>query len=118
RAGADRPAVRRDGHPSAGRPPAALRGAHRRVLLRPAALATGQGRDGAHEAGLHRDPAPAVTRSLRILGLLADSSGPALTLSDIARALGLAKSSTANLCLALEQGEMIQRTARSEEQHV
>src|SRR5699024_4517525 len=82
-----------------------------RVLLRPAAMATGQGRDGAHEPGLHRDPAPAVTRSLRILGLLAESSGTALTLSDIARALGLAKSSTANLCLALEQGEMIQRTA-------
>src|SRR5699024_12697928 len=58
-----------------------------------------------------RNPAPAVTRSLRILTLLAEASGRPLTLSDIARALGLAKSSTANLCLALEQGEMIQRTA-------
>src|SRR5699024_11637500 len=58
-----------------------------------------------------RDPAPAVTRSLRILTLLAEASGRPLTLSDIARALGLAKSSAANLCLALEQGEMIQRTA-------
>ena len=58
-----------------------------------------------------RDPAPAVTRSLRILTLLADSGGRAQTLSDIARSLGLAKSSTANLCLALEQGAMIQRTA-------
>ena len=58
-----------------------------------------------------RDPAPAVTRSLRILTLLAESGGRAQTLSDIARSLGIAKSSTANLCLALEQGAMIQRTA-------
>lgn len=58
-----------------------------------------------------RDPAPAVTRSLRILTLLAESGTRAQTLSDIARSLGLAKSSTANLCLALEQGAMIQRTA-------
>ena len=58
-----------------------------------------------------RDPAPAVTRSLRILTLLADSGGRAQTLSDIARGLGIAKSSTANLCLALEEGGMVQRTA-------
>lgn len=58
-----------------------------------------------------RDPAPAVTRSLRILALLEDAGGRALTLSDIARSLGIAKSSTANLCLALEHGDMIQRTA-------
>lgn len=58
-----------------------------------------------------RDPAPAVTRSLRILTLLAESGGRALTLSDVARSLGIAKSSTANLCLALEAGGMIQRSA-------
>lgn len=55
-----------------------------------------------------RDPAPAVTRSMRILGLLAEASGP-LTLTEIANALGLAKSSTANLCLALESAMMVQR---------
>jgi DNA-binding IclR family transcriptional regulator len=55
-----------------------------------------------------RDPAPAVTRSMRILGLLAEASGP-LTLTEIATALGLAKSSTANLCLALEAALMVQR---------
>jgi len=60
----------------------------------------GDGRDG-------RDPAPAVTRSIRLLGLLADE-GPR-TLTELATALGLAKSSTANLCLALEAGGMVER---------
>lgn len=55
-----------------------------------------------------RDPAPAVSRSLRILGVLAESD-TALTLTEIARALGLAKSSTMNLCLALEEGGMVKR---------
>src|SRR5699024_11208707 len=128
RAGAHRPAVRGERHPVAGRPGAAQRRGHRRVLLTPATMAPDQARDGSpgsprdpgasrepgagsREPGASRDPAPAVTRSLRILTLLAEAAGTALTLSDIARALGLAKSSTANLCLALEQGEMIQRTA-------
>ncbi|MEU4362346.1 IclR family transcriptional regulator C-terminal domain-containing protein [Promicromonospora sp. NPDC023987] len=56
-----------------------------------------------------RDPAPAVTRSLRILNLLADAEGAPMTLSDIARALGIAKSSTANLVSVLEEGRMIER---------
>jgi len=59
-----------------------------------------------------RDPAPAVTRALGILSVLADAEGTPLTLSDLARALDLAKSSTANLTLALEEGGMIQRTAQ------
>ncbi len=58
-----------------------------------------------------RDPAPAVTRSIRLLGLLAEADGPR-TLTELAGDLGLAKSSTANLCLALETGGMIERTAR------
>lgn len=57
-----------------------------------------------------RDPAPAVTRSIRLLGLLADADGPR-TLTELAAALGLAKSSTANICLALEAGGMIERSA-------
>lgn len=56
-----------------------------------------------------RDPAPAVTRSIRILGLLADAHGQALALSDIARAIGAAKSSTSNLCTVLEDHGLIQR---------
>lgn len=55
-----------------------------------------------------RDPAPAVTRSIRLLGLLA--AAEPRTLTELAGELGLAKSSTANLCLALEAGGMIQRT--------
>lgn len=58
-----------------------------------------------------RDPAPAVSRALRILTALADADGAPMTLSDIARALGLAKSSTANLCAALEDGGMLEREA-------
>ena len=57
-----------------------------------------------------RDPAPAVTRSIRLLGLLADARHP-LTLTEIASGLALAKSSTANLCLALESARMIERVA-------
>jgi IclR family transcriptional regulator, blcABC operon repressor len=56
-----------------------------------------------------RDPAPAVTRSIRILGLLADAHGRAMPLSDIARAIGAAKSSTSNLCSVLEEHGLIQR---------
>lgn len=56
-----------------------------------------------------RDLAPAVTRSLSLLTLLEESAGAPLTLSDIARALGIAKSSTANLVNVLEEGRMIQR---------
>lgn len=55
-----------------------------------------------------RDPAPAVTRSIRLLEMLADS-GRAMTLTELAGGLGLAKSSTANLCLALEAARMIDR---------
>lgn len=58
-----------------------------------------------------RDPAPAVTRGIRLLGLLADARRP-LNLTELAAGLGLAKSSTANLCLALEAARMIERTAQ------
>jgi len=59
----------------------------------------------------NRDPAPAVTRAVGILGLLAEADGRALSLSELARTLGIAKSSCANLCQALEDGEMIRRTS-------
>ncbi|AUG29219.1 MULTISPECIES: IclR family transcriptional regulator [Microbacterium] len=58
-----------------------------------------------------RDPAPAVTRSIRLLELLAEARRP-LNLTEIAGGLGLAKSSTANLCLALEAARMIERGAQ------
>jgi len=59
---------------------------------------------------LSRDPAPAVTRSIRLLDLLAQSTGP-MTLTELATGLSLAKSSTANLCLALEASDMVERVA-------
>ena len=57
-----------------------------------------------------RDPSPAVTRSLSILELLAASEGRPLPPAEIARRLGIAKSSTINLISALEEGGMISRT--------
>ena len=56
-----------------------------------------------------RDPAPAVTRALGVLELLEQADGAPLTLSDLARALGAAKSSTSNICAVLEEGGMIRR---------
>ncbi|MGA1837308.1 IclR family transcriptional regulator [Herbiconiux sp. 11R-BC] len=54
--------------------------------------------------------APAVVRALRILDYLAESRAQIRTLSDIARELGIAKSSTSNLCAALEEGRLIRRS--------
>jgi DNA-binding IclR family transcriptional regulator len=53
---------------------------------------------------------PAVTRAIRLLDLLAESPGQTRTLTEIARELGLAKSSVSNLCVALEDGRLIRRT--------
>ncbi|HEV7186000.1 MAG TPA: IclR family transcriptional regulator [Leifsonia sp.] len=64
---------------------------------------------GAEDAA-DRGTAPAVTRAVAILGLLADAHGAPMSLSEIARALGIAKSSTSNLCVALEEGGMVQRS--------
>lgn len=58
-----------------------------------------------------RDPAPAVTRAVRILTVLAEHEGAPMTLSELARAVDIAKSSAANLCSALEAGSMIERVA-------
>jgi DNA-binding IclR family transcriptional regulator len=54
--------------------------------------------------------APAVLKAVRILDLLAQSPGRAKALSEIARDLGIAKSSTSNLCASLEEGGLIRRT--------
>jgi DNA-binding IclR family transcriptional regulator len=53
--------------------------------------------------------APAVTRSIRILDLLAAARGQMRTLTEIARELGLPKSSVSNLCTALEEGGLVRR---------
>ncbi|MBC7518245.1 MAG: IclR family transcriptional regulator [Microbacteriaceae bacterium] len=54
--------------------------------------------------------APAVVKALRILDLLATTPSRPKPLSDIARELGIAKSSTSNLCASLEDGGLIRRT--------
>ena len=54
---------------------------------------------------------PAVTRSIRILDLLAEARGVPRTLTEIARELGLAKSSVSNLCAALEEGGLVRRSS-------
>jgi len=54
--------------------------------------------------------APAVLRAVRILDLLAHTPGQVRALTDIARELGIAKSSTSALCAALEQGGLVRRT--------
>ena len=58
---------------------------------------------------IDRGTAPAVSRAVDILALLASSPKTAHTLSDIAREIGAAKSSTRNVCNALEAGGLIQR---------
>lgn len=56
-----------------------------------------------------RDPAPALTRGIRILEVLAAAQGDPVGLTDIARALDAAKSSTSNLCTVLEESGLIRR---------
>lgn len=57
----------------------------------------------------HASPAPAATRAAAVLDALAASSTGRLTLSDLARELGIPKSSTSNLLQALEDAELITR---------
>jgi DNA-binding IclR family transcriptional regulator len=52
---------------------------------------------------------PAVTRAAAILDVLAEAEGRPLSISEIARALGLPKSSTANLCATLEAAGLVSR---------
>ncbi|WP_115788733.1 IclR family transcriptional regulator [Arthrobacter silvisoli] len=54
-------------------------------------------------------PAPAVTRAAAVLDALAAAPSGRLTLSDLARELGIPKSSTSNLLLALEEARLITR---------
>jgi DNA-binding IclR family transcriptional regulator len=52
---------------------------------------------------------PAVTRAVAILDLLAERNGAPAGVSDLARALGLPKSSTANLCISLCDAGLLTR---------
>ena len=52
---------------------------------------------------------PAVTRAAAILSALAEAAGQPVSVSELSRRLGLPKSSTANLCLALETERLVSR---------
>lgn len=54
-------------------------------------------------------PAPAVSRAVRILAVLADAHGVEMSLADLARAVGAPKSSAFNVCLVLEEAQLISR---------
>lgn len=53
--------------------------------------------------------APAVTRAATILGVLADNGGSPAGPSELARRLGLPKSSIANICAALADAGLVRR---------
>ena len=53
--------------------------------------------------------APAVTRASRLLDLLAESGGEPVGPSELARRLGLPKSSIANICGALADAGLVRR---------
>ena len=52
---------------------------------------------------------PAIARAAAILSALAESGGQPVSISELARRLGLPKSSTANLCQALEAERLLNR---------
>lgn len=64
--------------------------------------------DVARVPAMPKSPSPAVTRAVAVLDLLAAEGYP-LGSSEIARKLGLAKSSTLNICVTLEQSGLISR---------
>lgn len=64
---------------------------------------------GAESAAPASSPAPAVTRAAALLDVLADSPSGRVTLSDLARELGIPKSSTSNLLTALEDAGLVTR---------
>jgi DNA-binding IclR family transcriptional regulator len=58
---------------------------------------------------IDRSPAPAVTRAIELLEFLAANPAGPVSLTDLAKGIGAARSSTRNVCGALEAGGLIQR---------
>jgi DNA-binding IclR family transcriptional regulator len=81
--------------------------------MRAAAIATeradGEAGDGATSPSEADSLAPAVTRAATILDVLAENDGEAAGPSEIARRLGLPKSSIANICGALADAGLVRR---------
>lgn len=61
------------------------------------------------ERGESSSPAPAVTRAAAVLNVLGASASGRATLSDLARELGIPKSSTSNILQALEDAGLVSR---------
>jgi DNA-binding IclR family transcriptional regulator len=78
------------------------------IAVAPEALDS-SGRDGAALKSEADSLAPAVTRAATILDVLADNDGEAAGPSEIARRLGLPKSSIANICGALADAGLVRR---------
>lgn len=76
--------------------------------VRPPEALEPEPRDVVSTPRLEKSPSPAVTRAVAVLDLLANA-GHSLGSTEIARQLGLAKSSTLNICVALETAGMIHR---------
>ncbi|WP_138418262.1 IclR family transcriptional regulator [Sinomonas gamaensis] len=53
-------------------------------------------------------PAPAVSRAIELLGLMARHPSVPMTVTELAREIGAARSSTRNICTALEAGGLVQ----------
>lgn len=75
----------------------------------PDAPADGSGGDGSLPRGEADSLAPAVTRAATILDVLAENNGEPAGPSEIARRLGLPKSSIANICGALADAGLVRR---------
>jgi DNA-binding IclR family transcriptional regulator len=67
-----------------------------------------KGRPTMSTGAADRDPAPAVTRAIRILSLLAERQEP-LSLSAIAKEIGAAKSSTSSICTVLVANDLVRK---------
>lgn len=52
--------------------------------------------------------APAVSRAIELLGLMARHPSVPMTVTELARGIGAARSSTRNICTALEAGGLVQ----------
>lgn len=61
------------------------------------------------DVGSRRDLAPALSRGIKILDLLAARRGEPVGLGEIAHAIGAARSSTSNLCTVLRECGLIER---------
>ena len=58
---------------------------------------------------IDRSPAPAVSRAIELLEFLSNNPSGPVSLTDLAKGIGAARSSTRNICGALEVGGLIQR---------